>query len=79
VNRQQHQKFALYKRSLLKNGCLKCEYCNAHVFPNIDRRSHQRATIDHVIPRSKGGKETLNNLKLSCLKCNKEKGNEIID
>lgn len=31
-------------------------------------------TIDHVIPRSKGGKTTFNNLVCACEQCNTEKG-----
>lgn len=31
-------------------------------------------TIDHVIPISKGGKDTLENVRLACWKCNVSKG-----
>lgn len=33
--------------------------------------------IDHIIPISKGGKTTYNNLQTLCKRCNKEKGNKI--
>ena len=35
-------------------------------------------TIDHVIPISKGGKDTLDNVRLACWKCNMSKGNKVI-
>jgi len=32
-------------------------------------------TIDHIIPKSRGGKTDFSNVVLSCMKCNKIKGN----
>lgn len=37
----------------------------------------QRATFDHVIPRSKGGADTADNLQLAHARCNKIKGNKL--
>lgn len=33
-----------------------------------------RATLDHVVPRSEGGPLTARNLVLACLACNGERG-----
>ena len=35
--------------------------------------------IDHIIPLSKGGQTTENNLQTLCWKCNRNKGSKIID
>ena len=40
--------------------------------------SFDDATVDHVNPHSKGGKTSLNNLKLCCVSCNSSKGATII-
>jgi len=37
----------------------------------------QRATFDHIIPRSKGGPDTHDNLQLAHARCNKIKGNKV--
>lgn len=44
-----------------------CQYCGRIL-------SHSQATVDHVIPRSKGGRSTWNNLCTSCMSCNNRKG-----
>ena len=42
-----------------------CQYCG----------THERLSIDHVIPRSKGGKTSFENCVTSCITCNIAKGN----
>jgi len=37
----------------------------------------QRATLDHIIPRSKGGSDAAENLQLAHARCNKIKGNRL--
>jgi 5-methylcytosine-specific restriction endonuclease McrA len=46
----------------------KCQYCAKEDESDI-------LTIDHVLPRSKGGKNTWENLVTACKKCNQKKGN----
>ena len=36
-------------------------------------------TIDHILPKSKGGNNHLNNLQPMCCNCNLKKGNKIED
>lgn len=43
-----------------------CAYCNT-------RRSHKSLTIDHVLPRSKGGKTSWENTVTACKPCNQDK------
>ena len=50
-----------------------CAFCHAPIFP-IGAKSH----IDHVMPRSKGGADTEDNLQLLCPRCNLVKNNKIV-
>ena len=47
-----------------------CQYCG-------DRFQPQDLTFDHVIPRSKGGRTTWENVVTSCSACNLAKGNKL--
>ncbi|MCC6142662.1 MAG: HNH endonuclease [Candidatus Hydrogenedentes bacterium] len=60
------------RRNLFARDRNQCQYCGKR-FPK------QELTIDHVLPRSRGGKDTWNNLVLACTKCNVRKGNRLPD
>lgn len=47
-----------------------CEYCHSS-----ERLSANRFTIDHVIPRSLGGSDEIDNLALACRRCNERRYN----
>ena len=47
----------------------KCQYC-------YENFHHTKLTLDHVIPKSKGGAKSWENLVTSCNKCNQKKGNK---
>lgn len=49
-----------------------CQYCTKTFLK-------EELTLDHVIPRSKGGKNTWTNLVTACKKCNQKKGNRTPD
>ncbi len=50
----------------------KCQYCD-------EQFSRQDLTIDHVIPRSLGGKSIWENVVCSCVDCNRKKGGRTPD
>jgi hypothetical protein len=47
-----------------------CHYCHQMTYLNVSSKSKVRATLDHKIPLSKGGKDIATNSLLSCYKCN---------
>ena len=51
------------RRGVLRRDAQRCGYCGASA-----------TTIDHVQPRSRGGKDTWENLVACCLRCNNVKG-----
>jgi len=56
------------RKKILKRDRNTCQYCG----------SKRNLTIDHVIPRSKGGKNTWGNLVTSCFRCNSKKGDKTL-
>jgi len=48
-----------------------CRYCQS-TFKLVD------LTVDHVVPKSRGGKSDMKNLVLACEPCNRKKANQLI-
>jgi 5-methylcytosine-specific restriction endonuclease McrA len=55
----------LTRKNIMKRDGYRCQYCG----------SASDLTIDHVLPRSRNGKDTWENLVTACNKCNHRKGN----
>ncbi len=54
----------LTRQNIFKRDAHSCQYCG----------SDKDLTLDHLIPRSKGGKSSWNNLVTACKRCNARKG-----
>lgn len=60
----------------------RCFYCDGIVFLSCHPVAkyigrHAEASVDHVVPRSKGGTYLLTNTVLSCKVCNEAKGDSL--
>ena len=55
----------LNRGNLLRRDSHRCQYCGIRQGP---------LTLDHVIPRVRGGDESWENLVCACVKCNNKKG-----
>lgn len=58
---------SLSRKNILLRDHNTCQYCG-HVYPPHD------LTLDHVVPRSRGGDSTWDNLVTCCKRCNNHKG-----
>jgi 5-methylcytosine-specific restriction endonuclease McrA len=56
------------RRNLYKRDHYTCQYCGA-------RPGSEELSIDHVLPRARGGRSTWTNCVLACVDCNKRKAN----
>lgn len=57
----------LSRANLLARDNFTCQYCSKELTP-------REATLDHVLPRSRGGKTTWENIVCACAPCNRKKG-----
>src|SRR6476661_5515684 len=63
VPRDTHKR-KITRRAVFARDSWTCQYCGARA----------NLTVDHVIPRSKGGGSTWENIVASCAPCNRRKG-----
>lgn len=59
----------LNKRNLFRRDNGECAYCG----------STDNLTIDHIVPKSRGGKSIWENLVTACHNCNNEKDNKTLE
>jgi 5-methylcytosine-specific restriction endonuclease McrA len=62
------KRIILSRKNIIKRDNHQCQYCGIRTGP---------VTIDHVIPKVRGGEDTWENLVCACVKCNNKKGNRI--
>jgi 5-methylcytosine-specific restriction endonuclease McrA len=56
------------RRAVFARDRWTCQYCG----------SHGNLTVDHVVPRSKGGTSSWDNIVASCAPCNRRKGDALL-
>ncbi len=61
---------AFNKKNILRRDGHICQYCG---------RRGERLTVDHVVPRSRGGETGWTNVVAACLRCNLKKGNRTLE
>lgn len=63
-------KVRLTKREVFRRDKYTCQYCGAR---------GRRLTLDHVVPRHRGGRHRWENLVAACASCNLRKGGRCLD
>jgi 5-methylcytosine-specific restriction endonuclease McrA len=61
-----YRRVLLTRRNVLRRDGHRCQYCG----------SQEALTLDHVVPRSRGGRDAWDNLVAACTPCNNRKGNK---
>jgi 5-methylcytosine-specific restriction endonuclease McrA len=61
------------QREVFARDGLRCRYCGYR------HKSASKFEVDHVVPRSKGGADSLANLVVACVRCNQAKGTDVWD
>ncbi len=67
-----HFSLPLSRRTVLARDHYTCQYCG-------ERLPKASLTVDHVLPRSKGGETTWENIVAACGSCNRRKGGRTPD
>jgi 5-methylcytosine-specific restriction endonuclease McrA len=67
VPRDTHRR-KITRRAVFARDRWTCQYCG----------SRGNLTVDHVVPRSKGGVSTWENIVTSCAPCNRRKGDQLL-
>lgn len=62
-----HKRIMLNRKNIIKRDQHRCQYCGVTDRP---------MTVDHVVPKQVGGKDSWENLVCACVKCNNIKGNK---
>lgn len=64
-----YARIALSRRNIMKRDRYTCQYCGLK----------SGLTLDHVMPKSRGGRDSWENLVTACDECNVKKGNRTPD
>lgn len=61
----------ILKKLILRGTCVRCELCGKTIDNERD------LTLDHIVPRSRGGSDWLHNMQPAHKHCNELKGNTV--
>lgn len=61
-----YRRIMLTRKNIITRDRHRCQYCRTFKGP---------MTVDHLIPKTKGGKDTWENMVCACTRCNNRKGN----
>lgn len=60
-----HKRVILSRKNILRRDGNRCQYCGRGDLP---------LTVDHIIPKTRGGEDSWENLVCACIRCNNKKG-----
>lgn len=60
----------LSRKNIIRRDGHRCQYCGSSSAP---------LTVDHIIPRARGGRDSWDNLVTACLPCNNKKSDKTLE
>ncbi len=63
------KRIPLSRKNILKRDGHVCQYCDSKT---------NFMTVDHIVPKDKGGGDSWENLVAACIPCNTKKGNKLL-
>ncbi len=66
--RQRREASGMKRTRIYMRDKFRCQYCG-------DRKAPRELTLDHILPRSRGGDNSPFNVVTACVSCNQRKGN----
>lgn len=72
ISKRKRETVSLTRRNVVIRDERRCQYCNELV-------PFSEQTLDHIIPKSRGGKSTWENLVLACRSCNTFKADFLLE
>lgn len=70
--RKNYRSVIFSKNEVIKRDKGICQFCGKHLSPN-------KITIDHIVPKSRGGENSFYNCVVACFECNNKKNNLLLD
>ena len=70
-DKYKRSKMKLNRRNIFARDGGRCQFCGKK-FPTSE------LSLDHVVPKSKGGKLSWTNIVCACIRCNTKKGNRLL-
>ncbi len=64
-----YKRIMISRKNIIRRDRFRCQYCGGR----------DGLTVDHVVPKSRGGKDTWENLVAACTRCNNKKGSRTPD
>lgn len=60
------------KKNIMRRDSFRCQYCGVILI-------EEDQTIDHIVPRAKGGRHEWKNVVAACRKCNTKKADKLLE
>lgn len=70
------------RKNIFERDKYTCQYCGKkekETSRNVSQMGKNVLNLDHIVPRSRGGKTTWKNVVVTCCKCNTKKGNKLLE